>query len=221
MKLLNEFTEEEKISFKKGQEIMTNMLKEFVDICNENSIKYWLMGGTLMGTILNKGWLAHDGRIDIGMLEQDYEDLEGIIDNNLSTDCWFQCRSNDSNYKLKTGKVRYLRAFYKDDNNKEFHNGLEINITLFQDRRKFFVPLADLSITMINSEMIFPLKTLKFETIDVSVPHNYEVFNKFFNEDYPSPDLPTDKLYSPEGRISFDIPEWITAKYTSLYNSNQ
>ena len=51
-----------------GQRIMTKMFKEFNSICRKHNIKYWCLGGTLIGAIRHKGWIPWDGDIDIGML---------------------------------------------------------------------------------------------------------------------------------------------------------
>ena len=79
-------TKEEIDNLRKGQLIMTNMLREFDKICRENGLKYWCTGGTLIGAIRHKGWIPHDADIDVSMLEEDYEKLKPIIQNKLSKD---------------------------------------------------------------------------------------------------------------------------------------
>ena len=58
---------------KKGQKIMTKMFKEFDSICRKHKIKYWCIGGTLIGALRHKGWIPWDGDIDIGMIKKDYD----------------------------------------------------------------------------------------------------------------------------------------------------
>ena len=63
----------EKINLKKGQQIMTDMLDTFHKLCKKHDLKYWLIGGTLVGQIRHKGWVPWDGDIDVGMEKSEYE----------------------------------------------------------------------------------------------------------------------------------------------------
>ena len=56
-----------------GQQRMTEMFRVFNQICKENDIPYWCMGGTLIGAIRHKGWIPWDGDIDVGMLKHDFQ----------------------------------------------------------------------------------------------------------------------------------------------------
>ena len=46
-----QLSQDERVMLKKGQEIMTDMLREFDNICRSNELKYWCIGGTLIGTV--------------------------------------------------------------------------------------------------------------------------------------------------------------------------
>ena len=62
----------------KGQTIMTNMLQTFDLICRSHGLKYWSLGGTLIGSIRHNGWIPWDGDIDVGMLDTDYAKLKKL-----------------------------------------------------------------------------------------------------------------------------------------------
>ncbi len=177
MKLLKDFTKKELEDLQKGQIIITNILKEFDNICRTNGLKYWCVGGTLIGTVRHKGWIPYDADIDVGMLESDYKKLQKIIQKKLSKDYWFQDKSTDKYYKSDIGKIRYLYAQYDDYKCQDWHNGIQLDIFVFMEKDKFLIPTStDYEIKKISRNMIFPLKELVFENIKVYVPNNYEQY---------------------------------------------
>ena len=220
MKLLKDFSDKELIDFQKGQQIMTDMLREFDRICRNNNLKYWCIGGTLIGTVRNRGWIPHDGDMDVAMMENDYKQLQKIIHNNLSREYWFQDRTTDKYYKSSIGKIRYLYAEYKDCKSRNWHNGLQIDIFVIKLKDNILVPYNCNNDTQPrNYNIIFPLKELYFEDIKVYVPNQVEKYCINAWGGYPPPELPINKQYPHEGRISFIIPKWIKDKYPSLYES--
>lgn len=62
--------DEQMIRIKK---IELDMLKVFVSICEQLGLKYYLIGGTLLGAVRHKGFIPWDDDIDVGMPRKDYE----------------------------------------------------------------------------------------------------------------------------------------------------
>jgi len=214
----NILTKKEKINLKKGQLIMTDMLRLFNKICNENNLKYWCVGGTLIGAVRHKGWIPHDADVDVAMLERDYKVLQLIINKYLPNYYWFQDKITDMYYSSNIGKIRYLNAYYSDCKNKKSHNGLQLDIFVFKEKLEYLVPtINSFYFEKINRNMIFPLKELLFEDIKVYVPNKYceYLINGFGG--CPPPELPKEEQYPHEGRITFDVPKWIKDKYPKLY----
>lgn len=220
MKLLVNFTEDELESHKKGQKVMTRMLKDFDKVCRDNNIKYWCVGGTLIGAVRHSGWIPHDADVDIAMMETDYEKLKPIIQDNLSKDFWFQDKTTDKHYYSKIGKVRYLYAHYNDYKCQDWHNGLQLDIFVNTLQNDILTPYqCNNDSQPINFNMIFPLKEILFEDVKVYVPNELEKYCMNAWGDCPPPELSYYQKYPHEGRISFTIPKWMKDKYPTLYKS--
>jgi len=219
MKLLKDFSDEELYSHKRGQKVMTDIFREFDKICRDNDLKYWCIGGTLIGAIRHKGWIPHDGDIDVGMLESDYDKLKLIIQDKLSEDYWFVDKFTDKywNHPYKFGKIRYLHAYYIDEA-KDIHRGIQLDIFVYTPKNNILTPSMCWNDSKpYKDDIILPLQEIYFEDIKVYVPNQLEKYSKDAWGDYPPKELPVEKQYPHEGRISFTIPQWMKDKYPNLY----
>lgn len=220
MKLFKDFSKRELVCHKLGQKKMTDMLKEFDKICRYHNLKYWCVGGTLIGAVRHKGWIPHDADIDVAMVESDYKILQKVIQENLSKDYWFQDKTTDKYYNSEIGKIRYLHAQYDDWKDESWHNGLQLDIFVFKENDNIletFVQYGFYFGKYISRQMIFPLKELTFEDFNVYVPNYFQKYCLDAHGGFPPPILPINRQYPHEGRISFNIPKWMKDKYPHLY----
>lgn len=56
------------------------MLKVFHKFCVENKIRYYALGGTMLGAVRHRGFIPWDDDIDVGIPRKDYERLISIRD---------------------------------------------------------------------------------------------------------------------------------------------
>ena len=54
------------------QVLQLNLLKEFVRVCNELGLRYYLVEGTMLGAKRHSGFIPWDDDIDVGMPRKDY-----------------------------------------------------------------------------------------------------------------------------------------------------
>ena len=64
---------EKKNDLRKLQLEELQILEEFIKVCNENNLKYYMLGGTLLGAIRHKGFIPWDDDVDVAMPRSDYE----------------------------------------------------------------------------------------------------------------------------------------------------
>ena len=68
------------------QKAETIFLKEIVKVFEKHGIRYWLDGGTLLGSIRHGGFIPWDDDIDIGVMREDYEKLQKIFSEAFNDD---------------------------------------------------------------------------------------------------------------------------------------
>lgn len=64
------------------QKLAFILLEELDKICKENDINYFVMGGTIIGSVRHKGFIPWDDDVDIGMMRKDYDKLRLVLEEN-------------------------------------------------------------------------------------------------------------------------------------------
>ena len=63
---------ENKLDVKELHERLLVMAKAFHTICVENNLRYYMLGGTMLGAVRHKGFIPWDDDMDFGMPREDY-----------------------------------------------------------------------------------------------------------------------------------------------------
>lgn len=101
---------------KEIQQIELKVLDYIVSLCKQNKLRYYLIGGTLLGAIRHKGFIPWDDDIDITMPRPDYDKLADI----MKTD-------PDKRYKL----------FRIEDDNDYPHGFMKVSDTYTEIKEKY------------------------------------------------------------------------------------
>ncbi len=66
------------------QNMLTNMMQEIAQVCEDNHIEWSLSGGSVLGCVRHHGFIPWDDDIDIFMTRKNYEMFRGIFKEQLS-----------------------------------------------------------------------------------------------------------------------------------------
>ena len=153
---------------RQSQLVTIRMLKIFDSICRKLGLRYWLWRGTLLGAIRHKGVIPWDNDLDIAMLKEDYDKFVSHGQKDLPTDIFLQNSHSDFQYavakKACAAKLRDQNSCYGRCIRVgcTFHDGLMIDIFVFEEKDNTLEDPYQTSITLHNDD-VFPLKEVEFE----------------------------------------------------------
>lgn len=80
---------------KKVWAVELELLSKLLEVCEKHHLRIWADGGTLLGTIREKGYIPWDDDIDMVMLRDDYDKLVSIAKEEFKSPYFFQCGYTD------------------------------------------------------------------------------------------------------------------------------
>lgn len=108
---------------------MLRMLKIFDYLCTRHEIKYFLVGGSLLGAIRHKGFIPWDDDIDVAMTRDNFEKFIKYAAPELPNDIFFQNRQKDPYYPA----FHPCEAKLRDKYSSYIRKGAEKNLIKWQD----------------------------------------------------------------------------------------
>ena len=106
------------MTLKEMQNVELSILKVFLQICNKHNLKYYMLGGTLLGAIRHKGFIPWDDDIDIGMPRPDYDKFLDIVNEELPDDYGIKTFMNSEHFikyhtRLENHNYEFISTSYK------------------------------------------------------------------------------------------------------------
>lgn len=116
---------------KQLRQIELNILQNFIDVCEKLQIQYFVVQGTLLGTIRHQGFIPWDDDIDVGMLRADYEIFIKNGQDLLPDEYFIQTHDTDPAYPHGFAKVRNSHTAFVETTCKDIHMNHGIYIDVF------------------------------------------------------------------------------------------
>lgn len=91
---------------RQAQLVMLRLLKIFHSICEEESLRYWLDAGTLLGAVRHGGFIPWDDDVDVLMPLKDYQRFCTLAPSRLPFDMFFQTPETDPGFNCPWVKIR-------------------------------------------------------------------------------------------------------------------
>lgn len=112
------------------QRVQLNMLKEFVRVCDELGLTYFLVCGSALGAVKYQGFIPWDDDLDVALPRPDYEIFCKKGQKLLPSYLFLQNHKTDPNYPLFMCKIRdnrttFIEPLYKKI---EMNHGVYIDV---------------------------------------------------------------------------------------------
>lgn len=94
-----------KIADNEYKQILLKIMDAVDLFCKENEIDYFMLGGTLLGSVRHKGFIPWDDDIDIGIKRDDYVRFCEYFNKNRADSLRLICLQNNEHYYMASAKV--------------------------------------------------------------------------------------------------------------------
>ncbi|MBR3681664.1 MAG: LicD family protein [Clostridia bacterium] len=110
--------------------VQINILKSISDVCKQLDIKFFMVHGSLLGTVKGNKFIPDDDDIDVAFFRKDYEKFAKEAPKLLEKHYFVQTPFTDVNYPLAFGKLRDSRTTYIIENasHLQMNHGIYVDI---------------------------------------------------------------------------------------------
>ena len=175
-------------------DVQIDILKAVSDVCKALKIEFFMVHGSLLGTIKNHKFIPDDDDIDIALRRNDYELFVKEAPKLLDKHFFVQTCLTDVGYPLEFGKVRDSRTTYVIENSRK----LKINHGIYID----IFPIDN----CYGGGLISKFYNLKYKLLNMRIASTFDLkgesvvkktvrlFSKIFNPSYARAVLEREKM---------------------------
>lgn len=138
------------------------MLKDFDKFCEQNDLRYFVIGGALIGAVRHSGPIPWDDDIDVFMPRPDYEKLHEIWNDTFISRDYTMCRTDDKvNYRsivtlMKDNNTTFINEHSQD---LDIHHGYMLDIIPIDGAaptsiRRFFQKIYASLFSVLNAQRL-------------------------------------------------------------------
>ena len=129
------YTKYDDETLKHLQNVELMILNEFIRICDENNLIYYMYAGSLLGAIRHKGFIPWDDDLDVVMYRKDFEKFKEIFIALNHEKLELLCNETESEYFYLLSKLMLKGTRFEESwlNQVDFHIGINIDIFVLDD----------------------------------------------------------------------------------------
>ena len=113
------------------QEAIYSIYDDFATICDRNGLRYYALGGTLLGAVRHNGFIPWDDDLDVAMPRPDYEKFIEIAKRELPAHLKFMNWQDVPEMEVLFGKVQETRKSVVEDLEKRL--GITLSCGIYID----------------------------------------------------------------------------------------
>lgn len=120
---------------KKVWQVETDLLAVFTEVCRKEKLRFWVDGGSLLGTIRHHGFIPWDDDVDVCMPRADYDRLVANGDRLFTHPYFLQTAYSDKDYFHGHAQLRnsLTAAIRPSDAFQPFNQGIFIDIFVLDE----------------------------------------------------------------------------------------
>lgn len=156
-------------ALRKIQETELSILETISRFCDENGIRFFIDGGTLLGAVRHGGFIPWDDDIDIGMLREDYDKFCKLAEDGLPEGYSLHTSQNSKGYAALFAKVYKDGTVFENQEGRDAGSSMGIFVDVFPYDRLY--EDGSLRRTQIKSASMAQRRCYLYHSTTISVPH--------------------------------------------------
>ncbi len=182
---MNSYRDYDQETLAKLHEVHLELLDEFVRICDENKLTYFLVGGSFLGAVRHHGFIPWDDDIDVGMPRCDYDKFIEIAKDKLDKKYFLDCYDTNKDYYLSYAKIKKNGTIFDEVVSHHLNNHKGIFLDVFPldnvPKKGLGLKIRAIIAMSISDTMAYKNKVKKLkETLHPCIVFVFNIFGKKF-----------------------------------------